>query len=639
MELSITRFFSPEEITRLEKGLPRLGEWSSQMFVPFEARQLRRARILWINRRWYLERQIDVSRADVRDRVATWLVDEFAYAVSEDGAGDAFTSRVRTLYADRYGISSGRSVHGGSGRVATIGCFQAKGIGLTPLVGTGSNRVHSSGCSSVEEGIREAIYAEIAAAEFPHGAVPVIAILDTGLSTCAPLLDGPRANNIQPVRRAIIVRPAVLRVAHAERAPLFLHSVMGYANSQMHDAQRTRDVVRRWCGEASRRSSTNAEVFALPELMTRIAEQIAFGQVHRLFNGGYFSSNLTLGGALLDYGGTRSLPNWVNARTLDGIVGFGEEMKILHKLIESVSFYFSKYQAEHCRAPSRADSLRSLAQSAYDRAFARECLRMWGVPSDQSSSHSAAVAQGLRRYFLWQQKFQVNYKHGSVCEHGWLYDHVVADPSASALTVGPELETLDAIRAALRKYFCGTPDREARLLHAWSCAVRYLMPRDLLDRERLQRSIEHRLATDLPSNASSEWIDEFVRATVGQSRRHWPRLPADLTVQAHAAYEGSSALRCVELVSGRAVYWLEGVRVNNSDRLFDTCFSTDLGKKVRHEPGDDYWTARIAINDMALSLPAMQLEYRRPSTELTGGAESLRDETTGISHLRNAAHR
>jgi hypothetical protein len=87
------------------------------------------------------------------------------------------------------------------------------------------------------------------------------------------------------------------------------------------------------------------------------------------------------------------------------------------------------------------------------------------------------------------------------------------------------------------------------------------------------------------------------------------------------------------------VYWLEGVRVNNSDRLFDTCFSTDLGKKVRHEPGDDYWTARIAINDMALSLPAMQLEYRRPSTELTGGAESLRDETTGISHLRNAAHR
>jgi hemolysin-activating ACP:hemolysin acyltransferase len=203
---------------RLENGLPRLGEWSSQMFVPFEARQLRRARVLWINRRWFLERQIDVSRANVRDRLANWLLDEFAYAVTGNaGAGDAFTSRVRTLYADRYGISSGQSGHGGSGRVATIGCFQAKGIGAAPLVGAGANWVHSSGCCSVEEGIREAICGEVAATEFPHGAVPVIAILDTGLYVCPPV-DAKRPENTHSVRRAIIIHLAVLRVAHAERA-------------------------------------------------------------------------------------------------------------------------------------------------------------------------------------------------------------------------------------------------------------------------------------------------------------------------------------------------------------------------------------------------------------------------------------
>jgi hypothetical protein len=244
----------------------------------------------------------------------------------------------------------------------------------------------------------------------------------------------------------------------------------------------------------------DTEVSALPELTQRIAEQIAFGQVHRLFSGGYSSSNLTLSGALLDYGGMRSLPNWVNARTLDGIVGFGEEMKILHKLIESLSFYFSKYRTEHCPAPPPADSLRSLAQSAYDRV------------------------------------------------------------------------------GALRECFASDPDREERLFHAWSCAARHLLPRDLLDRERLQRLIERRLSTELPSNSGGEWIDEFVRTTVGQTRRHWPRLPADLTVQAHAAYEGSSALLCVELRSRRKVYWLEGVRVSNTYRLFDTCFSTDHAK-------------------------------------------------------------
>lgn len=618
MEVSITRFFSPEETTRLEQGLPRLGEWSSQMLVPFEARQLRRATVLWINRRWFLERQIDVSRADVRDRVSNWLLDEFAYAVPEDGAGDGFTRRVRTLYADRYGISSGRSVHGGSGRVATIGCFQAKGIGITPLVGAGANWVHSSGCSYVEEGIREAIYAEVAAAEFPHGAVPVIAILDTGLYACPPV-DAKRSKNTEPVRRAIVVRPAVLRLAHAERAPLFLRSLTGYRNSQMHDAQRTRDVVRRWSREAPPRSSMDTEVSALPELMRRIAEQIAFGQVHRLFNGGYFSSNLTLSGELLDYGGMRSLPNWANARTLDGIVGFGEEMKILHKVIESLSFYFSKYRGEQCPAPARAESLRSLAQSAYERAFARECLRMWGVASSQSSS--ALVVQELRRYFLWQQNFQINYKHGSVSELGWLYDPIGANASGAAPRVARELQTLEAILAALRECFASTPDREEKLFHAWSCAARHLMPRDLLDRERLQGLIEHRLAGDLSSNSSGEWIDEFVRTTVGQSRRHWPKLPADLTVQAHVAFEGSSALLCVELPSRRKVYWLEGVRVSNTYRLFDTCFSIDHAKAIKDEPDEIHWTARIAIDDMALPLPAMQLEYRRPSAQLAAARE------------------
>jgi hypothetical protein len=53
------------------------------------------------------------------------------------------------------------------------------------------------------------------------------------------------------------------------------------------------------------------------------------------------------------------------------------------------------------------------------------------------------------------------------------------------------------------------------------------MPRDLIDCERLQRLIERQLSTDLPSNSCGAWIDEFVRTTVGQSRRHWPRLPAD----------------------------------------------------------------------------------------------------------------
>ena len=264
---SIERHFRPDEVEQLQSGLPNLAEISSEILVPFEARRLRRAAILWINRRWFFERQIDVARAEDRLRVEAWLLDEFAYAIPRAGdAPDAFTGEVKTLHADRYGISSGRSVHGGSGRVATIGSFQAKGIGVTPLAGVGANWVHSSGCASVEEGIREIIYSEVATAEFPHGAVPVVALLDAGLIYPNSADQATSAAATALVRRAIIIRPAVLRIAHAERAPLFLRSLTGFPNHQPDDARRTRDVVRYWTGDGSPRDGTTVEMCDLPEL-------------------------------------------------------------------------------------------------------------------------------------------------------------------------------------------------------------------------------------------------------------------------------------------------------------------------------------------------------------------------------------
>lgn len=204
MESVIDRFFSAAEAKRLHSGLPRLDEWSNHLLVPFQAQQLQRARVLWINRRWFLERDIIVTDPDVERRVRNWLIAEFGYSVprKEDPVG-AFTKQVKTFYADRYGSTTGKSVHGGSGRAATLGFFQAKGIGLTPLAGVGANWVHSHGCASMEESVREAIYSEIACAEFPHGAVPVIALLDTGLQTHPR---HPLTTNAQPLQRALIIR-------------------------------------------------------------------------------------------------------------------------------------------------------------------------------------------------------------------------------------------------------------------------------------------------------------------------------------------------------------------------------------------------------------------------------------------------
>jgi hypothetical protein len=551
-----------------------LDEWSTAMLVPFEARRLRQASILWINYRWFLERQIDIARDDVRERVSNWLLDEFAWMIPEDGdPPGAFTNARRTLHADRYGSSTGRTVHGGSGRVATIGRYQAKGVGVTPLVGAGGDAEHATGRCSVEESIREAIFSEVAAVEFPHGAIPLVAILGTGLE------------------RAIAVRPAVLRIAHAERAPLFMRSRTGYINSQRDDARRTREVVEHW--------STPD----LPELVCRIAEQVAFGQVHRLFNGGYFSSNVSAEGALLDFGGMRALPNWVKARNLDVVVGFGDEMKVVNKLIESRVFYFRKYRPQSASS-SPAAALRLHTQAAYTSAFARECLRMWSVEPETDPALTRAMMAALTRYFSWQQKFLVNYKHRMPNEQAWLYDGI------GRRHPGIESETLDAIRAALTRYFASCQDRDARALHAWSCASRYLMPRASLDRERLKQSIERRLAAD---RAPREWIADFVQTSVGRGRRHWPRLPSDLSVQAHVAYEGSSALLCVERTPRRQVYWFEGIRVHDSFRLFSSNFSVERARAIGAQSNGIYWTARVPASDLQeaswIRLPEMQVEY------------------------------
>src|SRR5882762_340478 len=120
MDAVIHTYFSREQVLRLERGLPRLDALSDRMLLPFQAQQLRFSAVLWINARWFLQRDIDINDDRTRKRVSDWLLAEFGYAVPrpEDPKG-AFTEGKKTLHADRYGGSTGRSIHGGSGRVAT----------------------------------------------------------------------------------------------------------------------------------------------------------------------------------------------------------------------------------------------------------------------------------------------------------------------------------------------------------------------------------------------------------------------------------------------------------------------------------------------------------------------------------------
>jgi len=503
---------SARDVQALESGLPDLSGWSDSLLVPFQVRKLQQACVLWVNERWFLKRGFDLGDSIVRCRLDHWLIENFAWAVPRhEDPPTAYGSRSRTWFADRYGSSDGRSPHGGSGRAAVVGCFQAKGIGVTPLASAGGDWGHSHGCCSIEEILREAIYAEICDAEFPHGAVPVIAVLETTLQFTEAR---PSAPDGVAMRRGIMVRPAVIRPAHAERAPCFRRSQQAFTNIQQVDVQRTRDVVRHWSsighhGEGGRRDCV------LLDLVRRVAQQVAFGQVHRLFNGGYFSSNLTIDGCLLDFGAARALPNWGYAQTIDHALGFGREMTIVEHMTESLAFHFLKYAAPDAVIPAAA--LLMEADIAYKTAFQRECLGLWGLQDADDRGLAEGVVAPLRNYFLAQQRICNNYRHLDVRLQRWLYDDL-SDTSVHAKKGSPEQLTLGMIDEALMAHFGSSETGEMRRRQAWACAKWQLRPRDSLYREPLQDRIEqvlHVHASD--ALVRHEVVKAFVCDTVASN--------------------------------------------------------------------------------------------------------------------------
>lgn len=614
----LTAYFSVEEIDRLQSGLPDLAQWGTQLLVPFQVSRLRNASLVWLNSRWFGERHFDIGDPIILDKISRWLLGDFAYIVSSSAA-EVDMADVRTLHADRYGSSTGISPHGGSGRVAVDGRFQAKGVGQTPLVNVNSRAGHSHGCMSLMEAIREAIFGEIAAAEFPHEAVPIIAIIDTGL-----IFSSPDKSDIydQRVRRAIAIRPAAVRIAHAERAPFFKVSVTGYENRQTDDAERTKEVIHAWmtlAGGAAKRG----EADVVRDLILAIVEQIAFGQVHRLFCGGFFSSNLTLSGGLLDFGNMHALPNWSRAKVHRVVEGFGGEMGLLRNMVESLSFYIAKY--------------RGLGQALpFDRAFYEEINRKYReawcsfsselFPINPLPKHYAdEVPRVLFDYFESQQKIRVTYRFGEAVysssgEKGsWIYDGIVGGKKNIS---GPhEAKALQDLDVFLRK---AVPERQRRV--AWHTAGRLLKPRYELDRLKLLKSLASLTSPVRPSPSHAS-VRSYIDMLVDQGRRYWPRMPRGTCVIGHVVRGGSSAL-LTDLFDGKdRMVWIEALSTkDNRCHFFDQAINESEGERLGLQHRAPYWCGFVAakrdrehhvveLSNEQLVIPPMTVTYAPPSQD------------------------
>lgn len=338
-------------------------------------RRLPDARVVWLNER--------VARDHPRLRHACSSVQDLAQAVLElcayelvgsTGQDNALGTEV--AYADRYG-GDGIGTNGGSGRAVLMNGFHIKGVGRTDLIGANSGPSHASGHAYLEEAVREAIFSEIFAFEYPSGAVPIVAIIDTGRSVVWDTNNGPKRES-----KVLVVRPVCLRPAHFERA--LLH-VTGERWVGARDAQRVRSRL----DALLTQTDVAGAVEAVRNWATAWAAQVAYGFAHRIPHAAHSSSNITLGAALIDFGACTSVPSWSRFLLLQNGSFFGEEIKVVAKALRSLidNVFFSADILLY-----EGDALASLGRQIDDsfrRALVEETLALCGLSPQQKLSLSA----------------------------------------------------------------------------------------------------------------------------------------------------------------------------------------------------------------------------------------------------------
>lgn len=476
--------------------------------LPVRLRYLPDARVVWINPRTMKDDPSFKDCGGTREAYVAHLLLCCAYALAEsENHGPVVTG-----YADRYGgIGIGRN--GGSGRAAMVHGYHVKGIGRTPLVSPLTDHGHASGGAYLEECVREAIFSELVAAEFPGGAVPILAIIDTGLTQVWQTDRGPMRE-----RHCLIVRPAFLRPAHFERAAAFIgeHPKEGY-----RDALRVRQsfgaAIKLWGNDALR---DTYRTFWLTW-----AEQLAYAFVHRLPHGGDNTSNIAMDGRLLDFGGMTAVPSWARISTVMGCAPSGENLRPLINAIQIHTAAWDRYVSAEDGRPGEASRLIGAAVQRYQQAVVREVLRVAGLTRPQtahllSSDQQRDVLSLVGRLLTHYRREHLTVFNGMPMPQphfGWDVGQLWSE------TPPPHLQALrtflaDTFGMANSAEFSGSP------MHAIAkrCVLRS-RSRDALYRDVIKRDLYHALECDLRGDAlCQESLDRLISRLVCQNRRDSP---------------------------------------------------------------------------------------------------------------------
>ena len=465
--------------------------------VEIPLRRLPHARLLWLNQRAMRDDPAFLAAGASAQAYGEWLLDRCAYAMADAGCAGAADA---TGVADRYG-GTGIGHNGGSGRAAYVHGDQVKGVGRTPLVSVLTDELHGSGGAYLEECVREAICAELVAAEFPTGAVPVLAIIETGEVQVWETEHGPKQE-----RRCLLVRPAFLRPAHFERAP-------GFISTDPKEGAKDAARVRQTWAAALATYGADRMLAAYRQFWPRWSAQLAYAFAYRLPHGGNTSSNIALDGRLLDFGAMAAMPSWARISTMIGGAPVGMDMQFLVQALQAQCVFWGRHVAPQLAAPQQAGALLQAAGAVYQDTLYVEVLRVLGLSRAQSravldSAAGEAIRQHLNRLLGRFQREQFTIFDGTpeplvAWDVSWLWSD----------TPPPHLQPLRALLQAAHGAAGAAGTAALRTLAA-RCKLRSLnrtgMYRDTA-KETVYAALEGAAPGEqLTPRRVAEFIDEYV---------------------------------------------------------------------------------------------------------------------------------
>lgn len=369
-------------IDEIASGLPT-NIASSKMdelsFVPVKTKRLSKARVVWFNFELAREKGLEIPAEGMTPEFEKQLLDQFGYMVPNKNSNpDLFLEKEKTFHADIYG-GAFIAGNGGSGRAASTGSFQIKGVGITPLVDPNTNFDHAHGGASFQESITEAIWGEINHRELPVGGNRVLLIIDSGDFT--PWNDGGK----EP--RALIVREDPIRPAH------FMTNKQDgvWAKTEAERIKKMISIlpnVLPYPASIDPLSLPKGKRIAagLDEMVDRFAKQYAAAHARKIFHAACSPSNIEITGRFLDYGTETSLSGFGKAKVLKFGNDFTTEIDehaipTFNELLKNIR-QFGDLDTEDLKDLPTFDQLEVTLNNRYQFHKQNEFLKLTGFPSN-----------------------------------------------------------------------------------------------------------------------------------------------------------------------------------------------------------------------------------------------------------------